>query len=378
MNIQISQENLQTGIQAVQNIVSARSALPILSNVLLEAVEGKLVFRATDLDISISTSVPTIVFDEGAITVPAKRFADVVKELPNISISLEVEQEGSDFGVVTIKSERGVFKMMGIEKDEFPNFPDVSADNQFVIEDKKLKHLIQKVIYAVSTDETRPALCGVLFEVASETITAVATDGKRLAKFELDVETGVESDEPLQVIVPPKALSHFNHLVGSNPQDVEVTFDDNYIVFQFGDTTIYSRLIEGPYPDYRQVIPTDNDKTLVVNRADFASALRRVSILANQQTRQVRLFMQTNKIDLSANTSDVGEAKEGIQANYVGEEMSIGYNATFLLDILKNVDSEEIKMEFSTPVGAGIFVPSMQEEGEDYMTLCMPLRLLDH
>ncbi|RMH68269.1 MAG: DNA polymerase III subunit beta, partial [Gemmatimonadetes bacterium] len=374
MNIQISQENLQKGIQTVQNVVSSKTALPILSNVLLEAVEGKLIFKATDLDISISTSVPAIVFEEGSITLPAKKFAEIIKELPAISVSLEVEQTQDHYGWVTLKSERGMFKIMGIRKDEFPNFPEVSPENQITLSAHMLKRMIQKTIYAVSSDDTRPALGGLLFEVLPDSVTTVATDGRRLSQYSATVSTSIANE--LQVIVPPKALHHLSHLLGSDDLMVEITFDENYIVFQLDETTIFSRLIEGPFPDYKQVIPADNDKLIVVNRHDFAASLRRVSILASQQTRQIKLALSPNLVEISVNTPEIGEAKEEIPAEYTGEPMEIGYNASFLLDVVRNMDSERIQLQFGEPDGAGIFVPLDTEEHETYMALCMPLRLL--
>ncbi len=369
MKIRVSQKSLSAGIQTVQSVVSSRSALPILSNVLIEAVEGKLIFRATDLDISISTSVPAIVFEEGAVTVPAKRFSEIVKKLPNISVSLEVENHSR----VTLKSERGIFKIMSISKEEFPNFPEVNAYRQITFDEKTLKRMIQKTAYAASSDDARPALNGVLLEITSGSVNTIATDGRRLAWFKAQRETDVIDD--LRVTIPPKVLKYLTNLLGSG--DVEITLAENYIVFQLEETTIYSRLIAEPFPDYKQVIPSDNDKSVIVNREEFTAALRRVSIFASQQTNQMRIHLQPDQVELSVNTPEIGEAKEEVSANYTGEEIDISYNAIFLLDILRNIDSDELRMEFSSSVGAGVFIPVTQEENEDYMALCMPLRSLD-
>jgi DNA polymerase-3 subunit beta len=370
MKIQILKENLEKGVSTVQSFIPSKTTLPILGNIAIETAGDKIIFKATDLDISIKTGTPCTVLEEGAITVPGKKFTEIVRELPNTMIDIELEND-----VFTIRSESGVYKILGVSIDEFPRFPEIEKEQQFEIEPYYLKRMINKTLFAVSTDESRPELNGIYWEIFSDETRMVSTDGRRLAKIKLKKDFP-NIEEELGIIIPTKALSYLSRINdGGDENNVQIYLDKSYVVFEFDDTTIFSRLIDATFPDYEQVIPMSNDKQLIVDKNEIISALRRISILANAQNHQIAMELSPEKVKLRTNTPDIGEGDEEIEAEYDNEEMEIGYNANYLLDAFRNIDSDNIILEFSSSLSAGLIKPEVQKENEHYISLVMPLRL---
>ena len=369
MKVSLDQKLLSRKLQGIAAVVPTKTSLPILSTFLMEAKEGKLKLTANDLDVSLVTSIECEVKEEGQVAVPGKKFFEIVRSLPDDTVDIQ-----SSADKISIKCRKSRFKMVGKSAEEFPRLPEQQALASFDIETKTISDMILKTIYAVSNDLTRPALCGVLWEVAKESLTMVATDGHRLSKIVLKGEFKDLSDN--NFIVSPKALNILRSLIDEK-KNLGVSLAENHITFDLDDSVIYSRLLEGPFPDYRQVIPKGNDKELVLNREEFTSACRRVAILSSVITHQVRLAVGSDTLTISVNTPDVGEAVEEVHCHFKGEAMDIGYNARYLLDILKTMDSEDVTFVLDRNDTAGILIPATEAEETEYRCLLMPLRLND-
>lgn len=368
MKFSLPQSDFQQLLQTVVSAVPNKSTLPILSNVLLEAADGRLTLVATDLDISIRTSGSATVTSAGSITLPAKKLADIVRELPNDEVRCSVSGTR-----VKIECRNGSFSIVGLEAEEFPQLPPSDGEKKIAVPTDVLEKGVRRASYAVSSDETRQMLTGVLLQITGGRITVVATDGHRLAR------AGFKGDYPAidrDMIIPPKALHQVVRLA-SGTVSVGLMVSKNYAIFDLGSTTVYSRLIDGNFPNYEQVIPKTNPKQVSVNREEFIAAIRRVAVLADSITHQIKMSLRPERLELSVNTADVGEGQEQVPITYVGDRLDIGYNAAYLLDILRSIDNPSISIHLNTPITAGIIQPEGLPEGEDLLCLVMPLRLPD-
>ena len=369
MKVTITRERLQEGLVAVAATVPSKTTLPVLANILIEATDQGLRLSATDLDIAVSTIVPAEVDAEGSVTVPAKKLVDIVKELPSAAIRVT----GSGEQRVSLECGRSKFKLLGIPKEEFPNFPPVSFDSPWTLTSTDIVKLINHVSFASSTEESRPILNGVLWELRSDQMRMVATNGHRLAKMDIPA-VGPEASADL--ILPPKALEQVRRLFGPS-DELEVAQSDNHLGFRSGSTLVFTRLIEGPYPNYEQVIPKENDRECTAEKTAMASALRRVGIVASDQTHRVRLEFTKGSLRFSVNTPDLGEAQDEISVTYDGEPLEIGFNANYLLEILKYMPTDEVQVTMKAPERAATIEPAGWDDPASYLCLVMPLRLVD-
>ncbi|MEE9269874.1 MAG: DNA polymerase III subunit beta [Candidatus Krumholzibacteria bacterium] len=369
MKVSVDQKLLSRKLQGISAVVPSKTSLPILSTFLMEAKEGKVHLTANDLDVSLTTVIDCEVKEEGQVAVPGKKFFEIVRALPEDTVDIQVSADK-----ISIKCRKSRFKMVGKSAEEFPKLPEQEPLATFDMETKTISSMIVKTIYAVSNDLTRPALCGVLWEVAKGTFTMVATDGHRLSKVVLSGE--FKDVGGSNFIVSPKALNILRSLFDEK-KEVRVSLAENHITFDLDDSIIYSRLLEGPFPDYHQVIPKGNDKELVVNREEFTAACRRVAILSSVITHQVRLSVGTDTLTISVNTPDVGEAVEEVHCHFKGEKMEIGYNARYLLDILKTMETEDVTFLLDRNDTAGMLIPATEPDELEYRCLLMPLRLND-
>jgi DNA polymerase-3 subunit beta len=369
MKFTITRDQLQEGLLAVASSVPTRTTLPVLSNILVEATSEGVRLAGTDLDIAVSTVVAADVQEDGAVTLPAKKLVEIVRELPSAAINVSSAGEQQ----VTLECGLSRFKLLGISRDEFPNFPPVSFDDAWKMTCGDIQNLINHVAFAASNEESRPILNGVLWEMREDLMRMVATNGHRLAKMEIPVSGGSTSTD---LIVPPKALEQVRRLFGPT-DEVDVARSDNHLGFRSGTTLVYTRLIEGPYPNYEQVIPTDNDKAATIDRQSLASAIRRVGVVASDQTHRVRLSFSSGTLKFSVNTPDLGEAHDEIQVVYDGEPLEIGFNATYLLELLKYLPTDEIRFTLKAPERAATLEPVGWDDPAAYLCLVMPLRLVD-
>ncbi|MFC1682994.1 DNA polymerase III subunit beta [Candidatus Zixiibacteriota bacterium] len=321
MKFTVERAQFLPAVQAVLNVVSSKATLPIISNILIQLEGKQLSLYATDLDTSIRTKLPISEGEKGAIALPAKKLSEIVRELPEGQIEIQVDDKKA-----TIRYENGHFNLMGMDSEDFPPFPEPISGQSFTVNQSLLAEMIHKTLYSTSKDETRPALQGVLWHVDEKEMLMVATDGHRLARVTLS--KGGPAGFTKDIIIPSKTLNQLLRLFGEEEVDVEVSVTENQMIFSIADTTLYSRLIEGPYPDYTQVIPADSDKKLTVDREILHTAIRRVSTLSNALTHQVKFDLSKKRVLLSASDRDVGgEAQVELKADYSGDDLQIGYNA---------------------------------------------------
>lgn len=363
----ISSELLKT-LSKIIGVVPAKSSMPILENILFELKENTLTVSATDVELYSSASIVVSGSEDGSITVPAKRLMDTVRALPDTSLVFHADLESNKITMIT---ETGEYNITGVGAEEFPKFPEISEDKKTALEGGVLKNAISKTIFAVSKDELRPSLMGVLFRFREESLTAVSTDGHRLAKFEC---TAVSSPVETDVIIPAKALAALLKL--SETGEIQISLSESYIRFTSGTSVLASRVIDETYPNYESVIPKDNNFDMIISREQLLQALRRVSLYANTTTHQIRFALRENKLTVSAEDVDQGsQAKENIDCSYKDEDMDIGFNANYINDVLSHFDNDNVCFRFSSPTKAGIVEPEEQAKDSSLLMLTMPLRL---
>lgn len=368
MRFTITREKLQEGLVAVAGSIPTRTTLPVLSNLLIETDGDGVRFSGTDLDTAVSVRVPAEVEEPGAITAPARKLQEIARELPPTPAAVSAQGDA-----ITLTSGRTRFRLNGLPRDEYPSFPSVDFDSSWSLSGAELNQLIQHVAFAVSTEETRPILNGVLWELREGEMRMVATNGHRLAKMTIPRESeGATGD----LIVPPKALSQVQKLFSAG-DTVEVARSENHLGFRGNGVQIYTRLIEGPYPNYEQVIPKDNDKILVADKAALNAAIRRMAIVASDQTHRIRLSLGGPMLKLSVQTPDLGEASEEMAIEYDGAPLEIGFNANYLLELIRYMPTDEVRLSFKAPERAATMEPVGNEDTPEFLCLVMPLRLLD-
>ncbi|MFI5255693.1 MAG: DNA polymerase III subunit beta [Gemmatimonadales bacterium] len=370
MRFTISREKLQEGLSAVAASIPAKTTLPVLANILVETTERGIRLSGTDLDIAVSTEVLADVETMGAITIPAKKLTEIARELPPSAVKMAAAGEQR----VTLDCGRSHFKILGLPRDEFPSFPVVRFEESWRIRSGDLQKLISHTAFAVSTEESRPILNGVLWELKPESMRMVATNGHRLAKMEVPIKS---SGAPAaDLIVPPKALEQIRRLFPAD-EELEVARGENHLGFRSPFTAVYTRLIEGPYPNYDQVIPKDNDRIAIADKQALTSALKRMSVIASDQTHRIRLSFNSGILRFSVQTPDLGEATDELPVRFTGDQLDIGFNASYLLEILRYIPTEEVKLTFKAPERAATVEPEGWNDPASYLCLVMPLRLVD-
>jgi len=370
MRLTISREKLQEGLAAVGAIVPAKSTLPVLNNILVEAVDRSIRFSSTDLDIGVTTEIAADVIEKGGITIPAKKLIDIARELPPTPVQLSSIGEQR----LVLDCGRSHFKILGLPQSEFPAFPNVKFTQNWRILSAHLQQLIGHVAFGVSTEESRPILNGILWEVKADSMAMVATNGHRLARMQ--IEQHVPKGNIGDLIIPPKALDQIRRLFPAD-EELEIGKGENHLAFRSPFTTVYTRLIEGPYPPYDQVIPRDNDKTVIIDKIALISALRRMSVIASDQTHRIRMTFNAGILRFSVQTPDLGEAQDELAVRYTGDPLDIGFNANYLLEILRYMPTDEVKMTLKAPERAATIEPEAWTEDAKYLCLVMPLRLVD-
>ncbi len=368
MKFNVSSGELVKSLSAVIGAVPAKATLPILEMVLFESENGKLKLSATDLEVSIVEFVDGEITEEGSIAIPARRLLETLRQLPDIPVFFEVDERYN----IKFRTDKGTYKLAGENGDEFPVMQNMTDSQKLKTTTELIKDTIHKTIFAVSTDDLRPAMMGVYFQIGEDHTKVVATDGHRLVKLSLNSLTAASD---INFIVPEKALNlTLKTLSGS---DCEILVSEDYVSFQSGSTRVISRLINENYPNYETVIPKDNEKTLIVNRDQMLATVKRVSIFSSSSSRQIRLQLRENEVVVCAEDIDMSsEAKESIECSFNSEEeLEIGFNARYLADVLNNVDDPEVVFEFSSPNRAGIVKPAVQDEDSEILMLVMPVML---
>jgi DNA polymerase-3 subunit beta len=344
--------------------VSARSALPVLSGILLQAHDGLLELYSTDMELSIKATLETGVEAEGDLVVPARLFTDIVKSLPSDEVVIE-----SSEGSVRVSAAKGVFSLNSWVASDFPQTSSFDTEGGFAVGREPFMETLDKVGRAASRDETRPILTGVLVTIGGGTLKMVATDSYRLSVKETRLEGGPAQE--VEAIVPVKALNEVARLAATTGEgDIQVAVTENQALFSLGDVWVATRLIDGQFPNYRQLLPESFDHSIPVDREEMLAVARRVSLLAQKNT-PLRLSFAPGRLTMKAVTQDVGQAEEELEIDFAGEEFEIGFNPLFLIDGLEGVDGDRVVLKFINPLRPGLVT------GEDggFLYLIMPIRL---
>jgi DNA polymerase-3 subunit beta len=369
MKFIVTKQALLDGLQRIQNIINNRVTLPILSNVLLEVSEKNLSLTTTDLEVTIRTHIPVAMVEKlGSTTLPVRRLFSIIRELPAEEISLETDARN----VTSIRSGPSFFKVFGLAKDEFPTLPPLEEKRCFTMTQGELKAGLHKTSYAISLDESRHMLNGVLFSFKEGRLTLVATDGRRLALADTELgEIKYPSDHECDFIVPTKAINELQRLL-DDEKELRLHVGENRVSFDLESSLLTTKLVDGKYPNYRQVIPTETNERVVLEREAFFQSVRRVALLSNDKSGSICLNFSQNNLDITSNTPEIGEAKESLAVAYKGANLSISFNPDFLMDPLKNLSDDTIVLELIDEMSPGVFKINSAQR---FLYVLMPIRV---
>jgi DNA polymerase-3 subunit beta len=368
MELVVRKSDLLRELQFFQGIVERKSTIPILANVLLEAVDGKVRLLATDLEVSLRSTCEASIARGGALTLPAKKLFEIVKALPDTDV--RIEQDGTS---VKVAADRFESKMQTLPREDFPTLPEPSGSGSVTLPRKGLRELITRTQFAITGEDTRYYLNGAQFIVKGGMMVMVATDGHRLALVTSKLEADATGTE-LKAIIPKKTLTELSRLLGDGDGDVVYELGENHQFFHVGDRLLISRIHEGQFPAYERVIPKGNDKKVEFERDRLTSAVKRVSILSNDRSRAVKFNVQPGKVEISSESPDFGEAREQVVVDYAGPAMQICFNSQYVTDFLAVVETDHVQLDVKDEVSQAVMRP-VAPEGYDYTYVIMPMRL---
>ncbi len=370
MKFIVNSSALLKELSLINGVITTNPVVPILENFLFEINEGRLTITASDLQTSMITEINVESKETGSIAVPARILLETLRNLPEQPVTFSIDEESYS---IEISSDNGRYKLAGENATDFPKVPDVSDDFSVDISSDVLAKAINNTIFATSSDELRPAMTGVYVNLSSESTTFVATDSHRLIRYR---RVDVTSDNDNVIIIPRKALNLLKSTLPAESTVVKVEFNISNAFFRFENMRLICRLIDERYPDYENVIPLDNEILMTINRGEFLSSLRRIAIYANQTTHQVRLKITGSELQISAEDLDFSnEANERLSCEHEGDDIEVGFNARFLIEILTHLECKEIEMKLSAPNRAGLIFPGEKEQEEDLLMLVMPVML---
>jgi DNA polymerase III subunit beta len=372
MEFRISKEIFMKALQRIQGIVEKRNTMPILSNALLEVQNDQLYITATDLEVGMRSSYPTRMIREGKITVSAKKLYEIVKEMPDEEIHFSTKE--NDW--VEIVCGKARFNIVGLSSEEFPYFPKVKDESFIVFNNGILSEMIEKTSYAICYDETKYNLNGVFIKAVEENggnvLKMVATDGHRLSVSQKNIEGSISAELAKGVIFPKKGIFELKKMVEEESTEIMLGFMDNSAVLKKGNTVVVMRLIDGEFPDYTKVIPQANDRNVQVSRDKFLHSLKRMSILSNEKFKGVKIEVNPEQMTISSNNPELGEAREEIEVDYEGNEISARFNAKYLIDVLSVMEDREVELKLKDELSPVIMKSA---ENDDFMAVIMPMRL---
>jgi DNA polymerase-3 subunit beta len=371
MKFIVSSTTLLKNLQIISGVINSSNTLPILDDFLFELDGTNLKVTASDLETTLSVNISlTNASEAGSITIPAKMLMEALKTFSEIPLTFTTNDDFS----IEISTGEGKYKLVGQSSELYPKTPVIESPNEVAINSVSLSNAINKTLFATGNDELRPAMTGVFFQLEEDNLTFVATDAHKLVRYKrLDVKV----TEPASFIMPKKPLNLLKNTLASNDTDVKIEYNNTNASFNFENVNMICRLIDGKFPNYEAVIPTNNTKKLIVDRPSLLSCIRRVALFANQSTRQIRFKVTGQELVLTAEDRELAnEARERLSCNFDGEDIEIGFNSKFVLEMLNNIDSDNILIEMSAPNRAALLLPNENEDKqEDLLMLVMPVML---
>ena len=369
MEFTAAKEDLLRELSLIQGIVERKNTIPVLANVLIDAKDGNVELAATDLDVGLRCRLPAKVKDAGSLTLSAKKLFEIVRAVSDSE--LEVQELENQWASIT--SGKSYFKMVGLAKSDFPSLAEPPKESKVKIPGGVLKEMIRKTSFAITADDSRYFLNGARLEMGSEGFRMVATDGHRLAYIDVTFSSGIKGDR-LSVTVPKKTLLELLKILGESDGEVEFSQSENHLFFRLGDRLLLSKRVEDQFPAYDKVIPKGNDKIVGCAKDVLAGALRRVSLLANERSRAVRLSIESGKMDISSQNPELGEAKEELPVEYGGDSLQVGFNGQYILDFLGVEESEKVQLELKDDSSQCLLRPTEAGKEIDYQYVVMPMR----
>jgi DNA polymerase-3 subunit beta len=369
MKFIVSSSSLLKHLQQISGVINANTVLPILEDFLFEINDKKLNVVATDLETVMRVQMDVESKTNGKVCIPAKILLDSLKNIADQPLTFNIDKNFA----VEITSDNGKYKVMGENPDNFPKEPAADDTTGFTMASSALLTAINKTLFAVSSDDLRPAMTGVFFELTKDSVQFVATDAHRLVRYK---RTDTKASKTDSFIVPKKPLNLLKNALPDNDDELTVSYNSNHLFVNHGSTQMICRLIDARFPDYKVVIPADNPYALIVNKGDFQNALRRVNVFSNKSTNQVALNITGSELQMAAQDVDFSfEGNERMNCQYDGEDLQIAFNAKFLIEMLNAADTDDVRLELSTPTKAGLIKPTEQDAGSDLLMLVMPLML---
>ncbi len=369
MELVVRKFDLLKELQLFQGIVERKNTIPILANVLIEAKGETMRMAATDLEVGLRAECKASIAKAGALTLPAKKLFEIVKELPDTDIRIEEDKHGA----VKVAADRFEGRIQTLAKEDFPTLPDLAAGDGVAIDRVLLREMVMKTQFAITGEDTRYFLNGALFVVRHDAMMLVATDGHRLAVVTAPRE-GDPKVEETRTILPKKTLSELGRLLTDGDGDIRFAKDDSHIFFRIDGRLLVSRMIDGQFPAYERVIPKGNDKRVEFERDRFQAAVRRVALMSNERSRAVKFSIESGRVEIASQTPELGEAREQIPVEYSGPAMAISFNAQYVLDFLNAVDTDVIAVEFKDDVSQTVMRP-VGTTTYDYTYVVMPMRV---
>lgn len=366
MKFRCEKGKLQEAISIVQKAVTTKSPMEILHSILIKAENNRLTFIGTDIDLSIETKIEAEVIENGVIAVDSKLFGDIIRKLPNNFV--EIEQTENK---LSIRCEKSKFTLLvNLNVDEFPSLPEINENIIFHVNQKLLKNMVKGSIFAIAQDETRPILTGILFEVKENNINLVALDGYRLA---LRCES-IENDKEISSVIPGKTLNEVSKILSDEETEVNITFTENHILFNLGETKVISRLLEGEFIKYNSIIPKEYNSRVIVKKSELLNCIERASLVAKDGNTNLIKFDITDENIVITSNSQLGMVREELNIVLQGDQLQIAFNSKYLIDVLKIIDEDEISLEFSSSVSPCLI---KNKENTKFTYLVLPVRLLN-
>jgi DNA polymerase-3 subunit beta len=376
MELTVAKADLQKELQLCQGVVEKRSTIPILSNVLLKAADGKLSIAATDLDVTVLSACAARITTPGGVTIEARRLFDIIRSLPDEDVHITMQENNS----LLVESGTAKFRLLGLPAEDYPTLPSVDMSDAYTIALEELKTMVGKVRFAITHEETRFQLNGALLKIQPSKMEMVATDGHRMALINFPKGGNgktTKKGSDFTVLIPRKALEEILRLEGEEDGTVRFGVSDNQLFFEAGERRLMARMIDVNFPNYMEVISRDNDRRVLVDRERLLSTIRRISLVANERTRAVRFDFAPGKLTVSSTNPELGDARETVPIDYAGNPFFVGLNAAYVTDFLSAVDTPQVSLDLKDENSQCIGRPSTNAEdlAYDYLYVVMPMRL---